>query len=164
MEGYSLKKPEYMKKRKRLGCGPGSGKGKTCGKGMNGQRCRSGSVRRPWFEGGQMPLQRRVPKRGFNNIFKKQFQIINVSDLERLGESNCDPQVFKDKGLIDKIEKRIKILGKGEITKAVKVTADVFSKSALEKIQKAGGEAIVREYPPQIEKKDKTQKIEKEKE
>jgi large subunit ribosomal protein L15 len=111
---------------------------------MNGQRSRSGSTRRPWFEGGQMPLLRRVPKRGFNNHFKKIFQIVNVSQLDKLKETDITPEALKKSGLIDYINESIKILGDGEISKSLKVTADIFTKSAVEKIKAAGGEIITR--------------------
>ncbi len=143
MENYTIKKPESFKKKKRVGTGPSAGGGKTCGRGMNGQMSRSGSKRRPWFEGGQMPLQRRVPKRGFNNIFRKDFQILNVSDLERFGLSEISPEALENEGFILKSGQSLKILGNGELSKAIKVTAHAFSKSAAEKIVKAGGEAIV---------------------
>jgi large subunit ribosomal protein L15 len=147
MERYQLKKPESIKRRKRVGCGPSSGKGKTCGRGMNGQLSRSGSRKRPWFEGGQMPLQRRVPKRGFNNVFKSDYQIVNVSQLEKLDAGDLDHSVMKKNGLIKKSDMKVKVLGNGELNKAFKVYADVFSHSAIEKIKKAGGEAIVRKHP-----------------
>ena len=112
---------------------------------MNGQMCRSGSKKRAWFEGGQMPLQRRVPKRGFNNIHKKEYQLINLSDIERCSIKDANPEVLLEKGLIKDINKLIKVLGKGEITSSVKIVADSFSSSAAEKIKKAGGEAIIRD-------------------
>jgi large subunit ribosomal protein L15 len=152
MERYQLKKPESIKRRKRVGCGPASGKGKTCGRGMNGQLSRSGSKKRSWFEGGQMPLQRRVPKRGFNNIFKSKYQIVNLSQLEKLNAGDIDHSVMKKNGLIKKSDMMVKVLGKGEVSKSFKVYADAFSNSAVEKIKKAGGEAIVQKFP---EKKSK---------
>jgi len=144
MEQYEIKRPESFKKRKRIGCGTGSGHGKTSCRGQKGQMSRSGSKHRAWFEGGQMPLQRRIPKRGFNNIFKAEFQLINVSQLNKLNESVIDAETLLKSGLIKKSEIQIKILGNGELTKSVKVIADVFSKSAQEKIVKAGGEAVIR--------------------
>jgi large subunit ribosomal protein L15 len=105
---------------------------------------RSGSKSRAGFEGGQMPLQRRVPKRGFNNIFKKDYQIINVSQLDKLSVGVADTAVLLQEGLIKYEDKLIKILGNGDVTKAVTVSADVFSKSAKEKIEKAGGKILVR--------------------
>lgn len=144
MENYSLKKPESIKKRKRVGTGPAAGGGKTCGRGHNGQLSRSGSKKRAWFEGGQMPLLRRVPKRGFNNIFKKDFQVINIAELEMVGLSEITPDVLKKRGLIGKADGLVKILANGELTRSVKVTADAFSNAATDKIQKAGGEVIIR--------------------
>ncbi|PKL36140.1 MAG: 50S ribosomal protein L15 [Spirochaetae bacterium HGW-Spirochaetae-1] len=144
MEQYEIKRPESFKKRKRIGCGTGSGHGKTSCRGQKGQMSRSGSKHRAWFEGGQMPLQRRIPKRGFNNIFKAEFQLINVSQLNKLNENVIDAETLLKAGLIKKSETQIKILGNGELTKSVKVIADVFSKSAQEKIVKAGGEAVIR--------------------
>ncbi len=145
MEGmYSLKKPDYIKRRKRVGRGNSSGCGSQSGKGHDGQLGRAGRKRRAWFEGGQMPLQRRVPKRGFNNYTQKEFQVVNVSQLEKLGLSEINPEILKKEGAITRVDKLVKILGKGDITKAVKVTADAYSGSAIEKIKKAGGEANIR--------------------
>ena len=141
---YQIVKPVYVKTRKRVGCGPSSGYGKTCGKGMNGQKCRSGYKYRAWFEGGQMPLQRRVPKRGFNNLFKKEFQIVNLTNLENLDINEINPETLMAKGLIKNENKLIKILGKGELKKALQIEADAFSKAAIEKIQAAGGEISIR--------------------
>lgn len=136
--------PGSIKKRKRIGRGQGSGYGGTSGKGHKGQRSRSGSKIRPWFEGGQMPLQRRVPKRGFTNIFKKQFQIVNVKDLERVKKAKeITPEVLFDSGVISKKNIRVKILGEGEVKKAIDVSAHAFSASAKEKIEKAGGKVVV---------------------
>jgi len=145
METYQLKKPSSVKKRKRVGTGRSSGDGRKCGRGQDGQRSRSGSTKRPWFEGGQMPLQRRVPKRGFTNIFKKEYQLVNISQLEKLNESTIDPVILKKAGLIKKESDLVKILGDGELTKSVKVVADAFSTSATEKITKAGGETVKRD-------------------
>ena len=143
MESYQLKRPASIKKRKRLGCGNSSGTGKTSGRGQKGQKSRSGGGVHPGFEGGQMPLQRRIPKRGFTNIFKKEYRIINVSQLEKLNLAVVDPDALI-KACLLKEDSFLKILGNGEITKAVTVTADVFSKSAKEKIEKAGGKAVIR--------------------
>jgi large subunit ribosomal protein L15 len=142
MAEYKIKKPDSIKKRKRVGRGMSSGCGKTSSRGMNGQRARSGSVKRPWFEGGQMPLYRRVPKRGFNNYFKKYFQLVNVSSLEKLSESEINAEVLLKNGLISELSEPVKILGNGEIKKAVNVIAEKFSKSAKSKIEKAGGKII----------------------
>lgn len=154
MEAYTLKKPENIKRRKRVGRGPGSGHGKTCCRGQDGQGSRSGYSRRPWFEGGQMPLQRRVPKRGFNNLFKKEFQIVNIEQIGKLKESEVDPALMKKMGIINDVDKAIKILGNGEIKGSKKVTADAFSKSAQEKLIAAGGSVEIREKI-QPSKKDK---------
>ncbi len=151
-EIYTLKKPETFKKRKRVGRGNGSGRGSQCGKGHDGQLSRAGKKHYAWFEGGQMPLQRRIPKRGFNNYTKKDFQVVNIATLERLGVSEVNPEQLKKAGLIARTERLIKVLGKGEIGKPVKVVADAFSASAIEKIKKAGGEAIVRKLPVSEEK------------
>ena len=144
---YILIKPASIKKRKRVGCGPSSGHGKTSCRGQKGQKSRSGYSLKTGFEGGQMPLQRRTPKRGFNNYCRKEYQIINVSSLQKINLQDIDPKKMKELGLIRSDFQMIKVLGVGELKIAVKVVADAFSKSAIEKIKKAGGEAIVREYP-----------------
>lgn len=144
MEPYTIKKPDSMKKRKRVGIGPSSGHGKTSGRGHNGQMSRSGSKSKPWFEGGQMPLQRRIPKRGFNNIFRKEYQLVNVAQLEKLNVAEVTPAILKKAGLIDKADKPVKVLGNGDLKIAVKVTADAFSTGAANKIKAAGGEATIR--------------------
>jgi len=129
--------------KKRVGRGQGSGWGKDAGRGENGYHSRSGSKHRPWFEGGQMPLHRRVPKRGFSNfLFKKEYQLVNVSALENLGIDAIDANVLKENGLVKYSMRPIKILGDGKITKKLKVTASSFSASAKEKIEKVGGEVI----------------------
>ena len=129
---------------KRIGRGHGSGWGKTAGKGHKGQNARSGGVVRPGLEGGQMPLQRRIPKRGFNNIFAKKVISINVSDLEKFGEGSViDINELVNMGLVKRSFDKIKILGNGELTKSLTVKAHMFSKSAIEKIQAAGGKAEV---------------------
>ncbi|MFL3024718.1 MAG: 50S ribosomal protein L15 [Candidatus Neomarinimicrobiota bacterium] len=126
--------------KKRVGRGHGSGLGRNAGRGDKGYHSRSGSKHRPWFEGGQMPLHRRVPKRGFSNfLFKKEFQVVNVSDLELLTADTIDSNVLKDNGLVKYSMRPIKILGTGDLTKKLNVTANSFSKSAKEKIEKAGG-------------------------
>jgi large subunit ribosomal protein L15 len=145
MEQYTIKKPDSMKKRKRVGTGPAAGGGKTAGRGHKGQMARSGSKHRAWFEGGQMPLQRRIPKRGFNNIFKKFYQIVNVEQIDKLDAAEINPELLFKKGLIEDSSMLVKILGNGEFKKSVKVIADSFSASAFEKIKNAGGEAIIRE-------------------
>ena len=136
--------PGSVKKKKRIGRGQGSGTGKTAGKGHQGQRSRSGSKIRPWFEGGQMPLQRRVPKRGFTNIFKKQFQIVNLKDLDRIKKAQAiTPEVLFDSGVINKKNIPVKILGEGDLKKAMDISAHAFSASAKEKIEKSGGKVVV---------------------
>ncbi len=135
--------PGSRKKRKRVGRGPGSGHGKTSCRGHKGQNSRSGGGVKPGFEGGQMPLQRRLPKRGFTNIFQKSFSIVNVGSLEKLEESEITPEVLIKEGLVRKIQDGVKILGNGELTKAVTVKAHAFSASAKEKIEKAKGTAEV---------------------
>lgn len=134
--------PGSVKKRKRIGRGQASGTGKTAGKGHKGQRSRAGSKRRPWFEGGQMPLQRRVPKRGFTNIFRKEIQVVNLKDLGKLRKAKeITPETLYESGLIKKRNIPVKILGTGEIDVALNVSAHAFSESAREKIEKAGGKA-----------------------
>jgi large subunit ribosomal protein L15 len=133
------------KKRKRIGRGEGSGHGGTSTKGMNGQLSRSGAKRKTWFEGGQMPLQRRVPKFGFTNIFKKEFQIINVDSIQKLVEKDkikdvvLNAEELKKLGLIDSVKKPVKILGNGELKAKVQLEVNAFSNSAKEKIEAAGG-------------------------
>jgi len=130
------------KNRKRIGRGSGSGTGKTSGRGENGQKSRSGGSPHPWFEGGQMPLQRRLPKRGFTNIFKKHFEIVNVSQLARCaGSDPVTPEVMKEKGLIKKTG-AVKILGCGELKESLNVHAHKFSDSAQAKIGKSGGKVV----------------------
>lgn len=129
---------------KRVGRGHGSGWGKTSGKGHKGQNARSGGGVRPGFEGGQMPLARRIPKRGFNNIFAAKMAAVNVSSLEIFKEgTEVDAELLLASGLVKKIDNGVKILGNGELTKKLTVKADAFSASAKEKIEKAGGKAEV---------------------
>lgn len=130
---------------KRIGRGAGSGTGKTAGKGHKGQNARSGGGVRPGFEGGQMPLQRRVPKRGFVNIFRTNYATINVSDLNRFEDGAVvDAAALKEAGLIKKALDGVKVLGNGELEKKLSVTAAKFSATAKEKIEKAGGKAEVK--------------------
>ena len=132
------------RRRKRIGTGMGSGHGKTATRGSKGQRSRSGARMRPGFEGGQMPLQRRVPKRGFTNIFKKQYALVNLRDLgEFRPEEKVTPELLLEKGLIRKLGDGLKVLGDGELQAPLTIAAHRFSKPALEKIQKAGGTAEV---------------------
>lgn len=129
---------------KRVGRGHGSGNGKTAGKGHKGQNARSGGGVRIGFEGGQMPLARRIPKRGFNNIFAKKFSIVNVSDLNNFKDGTVvDTDLLIASGLIKKENDGVKILGNGELTAKLTVKAAKFSQSAIEKIEKAGGKAEV---------------------
>ncbi len=129
---------------KRKGRGPGSGNGKTAGRGHKGQKARSGGGVRIGFEGGQMPLARRLPKRGFNNIFAKPLTAINVSDLNRFEDgATVNLQVLLDSGVLTKCKYGVKILGNGELTKKLTVQATAFSASAKEKIEAAGGKAEV---------------------
>ena len=128
---------------KRIGRGAGSGQGKTAGKGHKGAKARSGYSRQAGFEGGQMPLQRRVPKRGFNNIFRTEYAVVNLSSLEERFESGAvvDAESLKACGLIKKELDGVKVLGKGEITKALTVKGAAISESAKAKIEAAGGKA-----------------------
>ncbi|HNQ97830.1 MAG TPA: 50S ribosomal protein L15 [Treponemataceae bacterium] len=142
-ERYTLKKPESIKNRKRVGRGMSSGHGKTSCRGHKGQMSRSGAKRRAWFEGGQMPLQRRIPKRGFNNPFRLEFAVVNLTQIGSLGSQEIDRDILIKKGLVKGKESAIKILGNGSIEKAITVYADAFSATAKEKIEKAGGKAIV---------------------
>ena len=137
--------PGSVKKAKRVGRGAGSGSGKTAGKGHKGQNARSGGGVRPGFEGGQMPLQRRVPKRGFNNIFATRYAIVNVSQLNKFRKgSKVDAEALKKAGLIKKEYDGVKVLGEGELTKSLTVIAAKFSASAKEKIEEAGGQVEVK--------------------
>ena len=128
---------------KRRGRGHGSGLGKSAGRGDKGAGQRSGFKRRSWFEGGQMPLSRRLPKRGFTNNFKKEFQIVNISKLDGIEEQKIDAKLMYEKGLVSSPFKPIKILGSGDLKQSVNIVATEFSKSAKEKIEKLGGTAQV---------------------
>ena len=133
-----------VKNKKRKGRGHGSGLGKTSGRGHKGAGQRSGNKKRPWFEGGQMPLARRLPRRGFNNIFKEEFQIVNICDILKIENvSKVDPVLLKDNGLIRSALKPVKILGKGDIEVKISITASSFSETAKNKIESAGGTEIV---------------------
>jgi large subunit ribosomal protein L15 len=132
------------KKPKRVGRGPGSGHGKTSCKGEKGQKARSGYSSRPWFEGGQMPLNRRVPKRGFTNIFKKEYTLINLKDLAQLAAGEpITPEFLRRQGLVKQLKDGVKILGTGELKAPLHIVAHKFSAAALEKIKAAGGRAEV---------------------
>lgn len=132
------------KNRKRVGRGIGSGNGKTAGRGHKGQNARSGGGVRPGFEGGQMPLYRRLPKRGFKNIFRKEYAEVNVETLNRFDEGTVvDPVALVEQGVLKNVRDGVRILGKGELKKKLTVRATYFTKSAEEKIKAAGGEAEV---------------------
>jgi len=127
--------------RKRIGCGAGSGHGKTSCKGHKGQKCRSGAKTHPWFEGGQMPLQRRIPKRGFTNIFAKEYQVVNVKSLNRFpADSDVDAKALREAGLVRKKNVPVKLLGMGELDRPLKITVHAFTKKAKELVEKAGGQ------------------------
>jgi len=129
---------------KRKGRGTGTGNGTTAGRGMNGQKSRSGGGVRPGFEGGQMPLYRRIPKRGFTNIWGTEYSTLNVSDLNRFDNgATVTPEMVKEAGLVKKVKDGIKILGNGDLEKNLTVQAHKFSKTAIEKIEAAGGKAEV---------------------
>lgn len=139
-----LKRPKGRKKKgKIIGRGQGTGKGGTSGAGHKGAQARSGFKRKGGFEGGQMPLQRRVPKVGFVNIFRTEYQVVNVSELGRAGGKNVSMEALLASGLVRNTNKPVKILGNGEISEAYEVTANAFSKSAVEKIEAAGGTTTV---------------------
>ena len=134
--------PGSRKNKKRIGRGPGSGSGKTAGRGHKGYGSRSGSKKRAWFEGGQMPLQRRIPQFGFYNRFRVEYSVVNVGQLEKLeGVEEINPEILLENGLIRNFNKPVKILGNGDLTKKMAIKAHMFSKSAVEKIEKAGGSA-----------------------
>ena len=137
--------PGSKKKRKRIARGEGSGHGGTATRGMNGQLSRSGAKKRVWFEGGQMPLQRRVPKFGFTNIFKKEFQVVNLGNLQKLADEKrlsdvvLNAEELKKLGLVRSSKKLIKVLGDGDLKAKVQLEVNAFSNSAKEKIEAAGG-------------------------
>ena len=136
--------PGAKKDRKRVGRGAGSGHGKTACRGEKGQKARAGGAKGPGFEGGQMPLVRRIPKRGFTNIFRKDFVTINLRDIAAIeGADTVGPEVLFDEGIVKRLGDGIKVLGHGEIKKAITVQAHKFSKSAVQKIEAAGGKAEV---------------------
>jgi large subunit ribosomal protein L15 len=139
--------PGAKKRRKRLGCGESSGHGKTSGRGHKGQKARAGGSIRHGFEGGQMPLIRRLPKRGFNNAaFKTTFGVVNLDDLEKWFKegASVNEQVLRENGLINGRYAGVKVLGRGEITKKLSVEVDQISATAREKIEKAGGTVAIR--------------------
>ena len=138
---------------KRLGCGRGSGHGKTSGRGHKGMKARSGGGHRPGFEGGQMPLYRRLPHRGFRNINRVEFEVVNVADLEAVEGAKLSSVELVAAGLIRSADSKLKVLGNGEIKRAVTITAHAFSGSAKAKIEKAGGKAILIASAPAPEAK-----------
>ncbi len=147
------------RKRKRVGRGPGCGQGKTSGKGQKGQRCRSGSGIRRGFEGGQMPLQRRLPKRGFNNLFRVKYHVINVGRISNgCDEKVIGPEEMREAGLVPRKKGYVKVLGSGEIEKSLTIKAHHFSASAKEKIEKAGGKIVVLPKKHLKEDTEETQK------
>jgi len=136
-------RPGSRKNKKRVGRGVGSGLGKTCGRGHKGQKSRSGGNPHPWFEGGQMPLQRRLPKRGFTNIFKKTYELVNLGRLEGMASDQpVTPEVMKKKGLIRRLN-AVKILAEGELKEGLTIHAHKFSQAAVKKIEGSGGKAVV---------------------
>ncbi|MEA4846214.1 MAG: 50S ribosomal protein L15 [Clostridiaceae bacterium] len=145
MKLHELKPAEgTTKSKKRLGRGTATGQGKTAGKGQKGQKSRSGGGVRVGFEGGQMPLYRRLPKVGFTNIFRKEYAVVNLSDLERFDSGTIvNPEVLKEAGLVKAMLAGVKILGNGDLTKNLTVQAHKFSKTAAEKITAAGGKVEV---------------------
>lgn len=145
MKLHELKPAEgSTKNSKRKGRGTATGQGKTAGRGQDGQNSRSGGGTRPGFEGGQMPLYRRIPKRGFTNIFRKQWSVVNVEDLNKFEDNTViTPEMLMETGLIKKVLDGVKVLGDGKVEKKFTVQAHRFSKSAVEKIESAGGKAEV---------------------
>ena len=140
----NLRPPKGQKhKKQRIGQGMGTGRGKYSGRGAKGARSISGYSMMRGFEGGQMPLHRRLPKRGFKNIFRKEYAIVNIGRLEQLEGDSFDPGRLLELGVIKKLEAGLKVLGSGDLKRKIAVKAHLFSKSALEKIQKAGGSGEV---------------------
>jgi len=152
MRLHNLIKSGGRKDRKRVGRGEGGGRGKTSGRGHKGQRSRSGSSLRPGFESGHVPLYRKLPKRGFSNYnFRTEYSVVNIGDLEKIDTDTIDREALVKSGLVRSSSTLIKILGEGEISKALTVTADKFSASAREKIEKAGGSVIENASAPATE-------------
>jgi len=131
------------KKRRRVGRGPGSGRGKTSGRGTKGQKSISGFSSKIGFEGGQMPLHRRLPKRGFTNIFRKEYREVNLEKIEKITKKEVKLKDLKTAGIIKKESEAVKVLGRGDISSSKTVHAHKFSRSALKKIEKAGGKAVL---------------------
>ncbi len=133
-----------MRKNKRVGRGIGSGHGKTSCRGHKGQKARSGGPKGPGFEGGQMPLQRRLPKRGFKNLFKREYTIINLEDINRIRDLEIiTPEVLLERGVIKEFKKGLKVLGEGKIERPLTIKANAFSASAMAKLSAAGGKAEI---------------------
>lgn len=145
MKLHELKAAEgATRARKRVGRGTASGLGTTSGRGMNGQNSRSGGGTKPGFEGGQMPLYRRIPKRGFTNIWATEYAILNVGDLNKFEAGTVvTPELLKEAGIVKKLKDGVKVLGDGTLEKSITVQANKFSKKAIEKIESAGGKAEV---------------------
>ena len=138
--------PGSTKTKKRRGRGNGSGQGGTAGRGDKGAQSRSGYKKRAWFEGGQMPIQRRLPKRGFKNIWAEEVQVINLRDLEKLGDvAEVTPEVLAEKGIVRSAGKPVKLLAMGDVSKAYTIQVTSVSAAAKEKVEKAGGKVIVPE-------------------
>jgi large subunit ribosomal protein L15 len=135
--------PGARKKRKRVGRGVGSGRGKTSTRGHTGQKSRSGKKIKAWMEGGQMPIQRRIPKRGFTNIFRQEYQVVNLEKLNKCQSGDITPDTLRELGIIKSTRLPLKILGVGELKSALNIKANAFSKTAAEKIEKAGGKIEV---------------------
>jgi large subunit ribosomal protein L15 len=132
------------KKRKRVGCGPGSGHGKTACRGHKGTQSRTGNTRKPHYEGGQMPLQRRLPKRGFTNIFRVEFQVVNLASLEKFdADATVDLEALLDRGIIRNLNNPVKLLADGELNKPLKITVHACSAKAKEAVEKAGGQVTL---------------------
>lgn len=145
MKLHELTASPTKKARKRVGRGPGSGMGKTSTRGENGQKSRSGASIPAWFQGGQSPLYRRIPKRGFNNArFTTKYQVLNLSDFDRFNDGDVvTPELLKELGIVKKELSGIKVLGNGELTKKITIKANRFSSKAVTKIESAGGKAEV---------------------
>ena len=135
-------KHPYEKRKKRVGCGPGSGHGKTSTRGNKGQHSRTGSGRRRGFEGGQNPLYRRIPKRGFNHFPRREFAIVNVDTLSQLKEQEITPEKLLEHGVIKALRNGLKVLGDGKLERPIQVKAHRFSEQAKKKIEAAGGQAV----------------------
>lgn len=152
MRLHNLIKSGGRKDRKRIGRGEGGGRGKTSGRGHKGQRSRSGSSLRPGFESGHVPLYRKLPKRGFSNYnFRTEYSVVNIGDLERADTDTVDREALVKAGLVRSSSTLVKVLGEGEVSKALTVTADKFSASARQKIEKAGGTVIENASAPATE-------------